>query len=183
MQAENKIAENYAAALMQTADSPKASEKFHEELRHFEQSWEESLELRESLTSPRLGSVRRQALFEEVLKKMGISAEVTNLLKIMLKNRRIHLVPQVAKQVELKLDRLMKRRIATVTSASELSKEEQDKLKDKLKSMTGDQVEITFTTDKDLVGGFVVQLGYDIYDCSIQAQLETLRNQVFAAKL
>jgi len=62
-----------------------------------------------------------------------------------------------------------------VTSAKKLTAAQLTQLKSKLKSETGQAVDIEASVDPELLGGFVVKLGSRLYDASLKTKLEDLR--------
>jgi F-type H+-transporting ATPase subunit delta len=71
-------------------------------------------------------------------------------------------------------------RVATVTSATDLSSVQRSALEAALAAAGGCSVETRYATDPALIGGLVARLGDTVYDGSISRQLARLR-QRFAA--
>jgi len=65
--------------------------------------------------------------------------------------------------------------LATVTSASELSEEQQAALQKKVQAVAEtDKLEINLKIDPDLIGGFVVNVGSKVIDASLAGQVRRL---------
>jgi F-type H+-transporting ATPase subunit delta len=65
--------------------------------------------------------------------------------------------------------------IAYVSSSVELTSSQEEALITKLQAMTGaSQIKLKLTVDKNLIGGFVVQIGSKIIDNSVKGQLRQL---------
>jgi F-type H+-transporting ATPase subunit delta len=65
--------------------------------------------------------------------------------------------------------------LATVTSATALSTEQQQKLTEKVKALAGtNSVEVDINVDATLIGGFVVRLGSQVIDASLLGQVKRL---------
>jgi F-type H+-transporting ATPase subunit delta len=92
------------------------------------------------------------------------------------RNRIIYLESILQVYLELSYDRLSIK-VAEVFSASALSSEQQKTLVDKLRDMTGaKQVKLVLKIDKELIGGFTIQLGSRFIDKSIKGQLNQMAN-------
>ena len=71
-----------------------------------------------------------------------------------------------------------------VTSSVPFTSIQQEALTSKLKKMTGaDQIRLEITTNSNLIGGFVVQVGSKIIDTSIQGQLKQLSSYLGSSAL
>lgn len=72
---------------------------------------------------------------------------------------------------------LQKRR-ATIESATLLSTELRDQLRSDLQKKYGEDLEFEFNVNPELLGGLRVQVGSHVWDGSVRAKLETLRNNL-----
>jgi F-type H+-transporting ATPase subunit delta len=87
--------------------------------------------------------------------------------------------PVIAEKFLQQVYDLAEIKIAKVTSAFPLSEEQSTKISDQLRNSTGaKEIKMVTNVDKTLLGGFQVQIGSNIIDCSIKGQLKEL-----AAKL
>ncbi|MCL2077204.1 MAG: ATP synthase F1 subunit delta [Oscillospiraceae bacterium] len=66
----------------------------------------------------------------------------------------------------------------TVTSAFALSAEQRDKIISKMAQITGNQIELSEKTDKNLIGGVVVDYGGTRIDGSVKNRLESLKREI-----
>jgi F-type H+-transporting ATPase subunit delta len=65
--------------------------------------------------------------------------------------------------------------LAEVTSAVELSAEQTQAITDKVKAMTGaNSVEISATTDPEILGGVIIKVGSQLLDSSLRSQLRRI---------
>jgi len=62
-----------------------------------------------------------------------------------------------------------------VVTAYKLSADLEEKLRLKMEEVTGKQVEMNVERDQSLIGGIVVKVGDTLYDGSILAQLNSIR--------
>ena len=65
-----------------------------------------------------------------------------------------------------------------VTSAFALTKDQRDKIVSKMEKVTGNQVELSEKTDKNLIGGIVVDYGGSRIDASVRTRLESLKKEI-----
>jgi F-type H+-transporting ATPase subunit delta len=65
--------------------------------------------------------------------------------------------------------------IAKVTSSIQLSAEQQQKIAEKLKAITGaKQIKLALKVDPELIGGFTIEVGSKMIDTSIRGQLNKM---------
>ncbi|MDB6065027.1 MAG: F-type H+-transporting ATPase subunit delta [Pedosphaera sp.] len=85
----------------------------------------------------------------------------------------VGILSQLQRLVQIDLDR----RTAKVESAAPLSPQEQAAVQEELGRKYGPGLNISFGQDPALIGGLRIQVGSDVYDGSVQARLENLREQ------
>ena len=72
----------------------------------------------------------------------------------------------------------LKKRQAIVESAAALSPELGDQVRADLQKKYGTDLEFDFRTNPELIGGLRVQVGSHVWDGSVRARLESLRNNL-----
>lgn len=97
-----------------------------------------------------------------------------NLVKLLAENRRLGALEEIAVQFETLKAEAEQTIEAEIVSASEVSKEQQQKIADKLKARLGRDVSLKCTIDESLMGGAVIKAGDMVIDGSISTQLEKL---------
>ena len=77
----------------------------------------------------------------------------------------------------LRLTRLeSERREVTVESAGELDKKERSRVENNLRDQYGSDLNFTYKTNPELVGGMRIRVGNDVWDGSVKARLQRLKN-------
>lgn len=104
----------------------------------------------------------------------NISAEGANFLRLLVENRRLALLPEIAAIYEGLKAEAEARVEATVTSAFELDKAQLELLTQALKRRFGREVRLTAATDPGLVGGVVIRAGDLVIDGSVLGRLADL---------
>ena len=139
-------------------------------------------EVADFLANPAIPFEDRRQRFETALGG-NVPRPVLNLLLLLLRRRRIELVPRVAAEFR----RLVNRRAgiveATATSASPLRPDDVQALRERLERLTGGRVELTLEVDPALLGGVVVRVGDRLIDGSVRGRLERLRSQLAAGAI
>jgi F-type H+-transporting ATPase subunit delta len=104
----------------------------------------------------------------------GKDRKGTNFLKLLLEYRRVAVLPEIAEHFEtLKADAENVVEV-TVTSATAISKKQQDTIGKALRERLGRNVNIETEIDENLIGGAVIKAGDVVIDGSLRARLEGL---------
>ncbi len=106
----------------------------------------------------------------------GGSLHGTNFLKLLLENRRVAVLPEIAEQFDALKARIENKVDVTVTSASPISDEQKATIGKALRERLGRDVSIETEIDEDLIGGAVIRAGDVVIDGSLRSRLEGLAN-------
>jgi F-type H+-transporting ATPase subunit delta len=109
-----------------------------------------------------------------------VSPSVRNLAVLLAERGRVELLPQVADEFARLLSRHRGIVQAVVTSAAPLSKDEIEALRDRIREMSGADVDVRTLVDESLIGGLTIRVGDRLLDASVRGRLERLRDQLVA---
>lgn len=170
------IARPYAEAIYEMA---KDSESFSE--------WEETLSLLASiagdeqmarlLNNPRLEETRKQQLFHQIIGDY-LSESGERLLNTLFTNNRVSFLPDIL-AIYRDLRRSAEGEVhAVLTSAFELSEEQEQDIIERLEKRLGRKVTIEKQVDESLLAGLVIRAGDWVIDGSVRGGLQQLRNRL-----
>jgi F-type H+-transporting ATPase subunit delta len=170
----NTLTTPYAEAFLQVADARDEADQVIEQAKQVLALWAESAELREAMASPVLEVEAKKAALEKLFEGQ-VTPSFLNLLKLLADRNRIGVLDAVLERT-LELYREQRQiALATVTSATALSEEQQTALTHKVQAVAGtDKLEINLKVDPDLIGGFVVKVGSKVIDASLAGQVRRL---------
>jgi len=106
----------------------------------------------------------------------GGSRHGTNFFKLLLENRRVYALPEIADQFDALKAELENTVDAVITSAAPLSAAQQKEMADSLRKRLGREIRVTTEIDEDLIGGAVIRAGDVVIDGSLRARLTGLAN-------
>ncbi len=112
---------------------------------------------------------------------MGIGPQVRNLLAVILEHQRLAEFDEIRGEYRMLADRHAGAVEATITSARTLAPEDRAELELEAAQLAGAKVRASYVEDPALLGGAVVQIGSTIYDGSLRAQLEQLKQRLVNA--
>jgi F-type H+-transporting ATPase subunit delta len=170
----NTITSPYADAFLQISDANGDTEAVIEQARSILSLWHDSSDLREAMASPVLEVEGKKAALTALFGGQ-ISPSFLNLLKLLADRQRIGYLDAVLERL-LELYREQNHiALATVTSATALTQDQQDQISEKAKAVAGtDRVEISLVVDPSLIGGFVLSVGSQVIDASLAGQVRRL---------
>jgi len=121
-------------------------------------------------------SVTKEQLVELFLSICGknLTKEGENLVKLLIENRRLNVLPEIAQQFETLKAEAEKTIEAEVIAAFEVTAEQQKLLQQQLKKRLGREVSLTCSVDESLLGGAVIKAGDTVIDGSTLGQLRKL---------
>jgi F-type H+-transporting ATPase subunit delta len=168
------VTSQYAAALADVALASGQADALRQEVRAFADLAAESADLRNFLASPAIAREAKHGLVEKLVARMGGSTALRNFMFVLVDHDRTTFTGEIAREFETALLARMGIAQASVTSASELSAPQKQRLSAALEGVTEKKIEARYSVDPALVGGLVVRIGSTIYDGSVRAQLDRL---------
>ncbi len=176
------IASRYARALADVTIERNESHRVLTELERFSATLRENPDLVEFFESPVVQVERKRDVLAAVLKGSDLLATTMNFLQLLLENYRLHRLEVMLHSFERELDARAGILSAEVTTARTMGGPEQERLREKLRTATGQEVRLKFATDPEVIGGVVTRIGSTVYDGSIRSQLAQLKQQLARAK-
>ncbi len=166
------LARPYARALFELAQARQALDR-----------WSETLGLLAAIAADKRmqrllagSALSRDDLARLFLDVAGdrIDQPARNLVRLLAENRRLGLLPEIARQFEARKRAAEGRIDAEVVSAYPLSADQAARLARLLQQRLGREVTLQARVDRSLIGGVVLRAGDLVIDASVQGQLARL---------
>ena len=174
------LSERYALALLGLVDDlrgrePGAADRVAADLDRLFALWRDDAGFRAFVADPRLdGAEQKRAAFA-VLQEAGIGAEVRNLVGVLIINRRLSRLPEVAASFGALLAARRGQQVAEVTTAHPLSDTQRAQITARLTEAGYSGVQLRESIDPSLLGGLVLRIGSRLYDNSLKSKLQRLQ--------
>ena len=133
--------------------------------------------LREFADSPKVSAQEVSRLIAGVL---PLPAALQNLLDVVLENRRLPALGEIAAQYRALVDARAGVSRATVYSAFEISAEQLAGIQAALERRFGRRLDAQVVIEPELIGGVRVVVGDEVLDTSVRARLEQMRTVLAA---
>lgn len=108
----------------------------------------------------------------------GLPAEVQNLIRLLSENRRLSVLPEIARLFEEQRVAEQGLRRVQVQSAYPISAADQGALAATLRQHFGAEVELSVVDDPALIGGVIIRADDMVIDGSIRGRLQQLSNEL-----
>ena len=177
MKQSQKIAKNYAQALIELTSSDLNSQEIilaeiktiNESLDKIKNSWE-------FFNSPGISKDEKKDFIKKIFAGK-INEKVLNLLFLLIDNKRFNLIPEIQNQLSKLVNKSNRTIIAEIYSTVDIDGNTLEKLKQSITNTIGhnEKVEVESKIERSLIGGIKVKINDLVYDGSIKGRLENLK--------
>lgn len=172
------VAQRYALALFELARDDAALEGVEADLVAFGGLLDESADLRRLVSSPVFSAEDQERAIGAVTDKAGITGLVGNMARLIARNRRLFVLPDIIRGFRAMLADHRGEITADVTSAHALSDAQTTALKAAMKGSLGKDVTIESRVDPAILGGLIVKVGSRMVDSSIRTKLNIMKSRL-----
>ena len=173
-----RFARPYARAIMDAAGSPQKANELRGELMRFESALRGSTELRELYLNPAIEEAKKIEITNALARKMKMSDLAMKALEVLVRFHRINDIDAILAALAAYVNRELGVAVAEVRSAKSLGADEIQQLAETLSKKVGRRVELDIKTDPQLLGGFVVKIGSEIWDASVIGKINKFRESL-----
>jgi F-type H+-transporting ATPase subunit delta len=152
-----------------------------QQMRDFAETLAGSGELREFLMNPSLETSQKLKVLDAIAGRIGMFPKARNFLAVILEHQRLGDLDEILAEYGELADEHAGATEAVVTSARGLNADDRAELEGQISKLAGAQVRASYAEDPALLGGVVVQIGSTIYDGSVRAQLQQLKQRLVNA--
>lgn len=174
--ADYKVSYRYAVSLLESAEEKNNLDNVAVDIVLLIDTLEGNKKLQLVLESPVIKPDVKSKIFHEIFDDK-FNSETLEFIDFVIKKKRENLLYSIARRFLALRDEKLGIANAEVNTAFELSDDQKNSLKEKLENILNKKVRLAFSTDKNLIGGFVAKVDDTVYDASIRQQLKLLKKQ------
>jgi F-type H+-transporting ATPase subunit delta len=152
-----------------------------QQLNDFNDALAESRALREVLANPAIPSDEKLKVLDSISARVNMLPQVRNFLAVIMDNQRLSELNEIVAEYHAVVDEQSGMAEAEITSAHPLNDQDRAELESQVAKLAGGRVRTTYRQDETLLGGAVVRIGSTVYDGSIRAQLQQLKQKLVSA--
>lgn len=170
-----RFARPYARAIMDITGSPASANDLRRELEQFDAQRRKSTDLQELYANPGIENDVKLKVTQQIASRAGLSELAVKVLDVLMRNHRINDLGAINDALAAYVNEALQIAVADVRTAHELNDDEQNQLRQTLEKKLGKKVELRLATDPALLGGFVAQVGSEIWDASVAGKINKFR--------
>jgi len=175
--ADIRAASRYVKSLLGLAVEQNALEQVHADMQLFSKVCEENRQFELLLRNPIIKHDKKKAILEKLFKGK-VNALTMAIFDIITKKNREPLLPAIAREFHNAYNTYKGIGTATVTTAFPIDAKLKAEFEQIVKGLSDKkQVELKTEVDKDMIGGFVLEVGDKQIDASIKNKLKALKVQ------
>lgn len=175
-------APRYARAFADVAESARLDvSAAQQQLRDFADTLATSSELREFLENPSVEMGTKLKVLDALATRIQMLPQVRNFVAVILEHQRLAELNEILNEFNEVIDRNSGAVEARVTSAHPMNQQDREQMESQIAKLAGARVRATYSEDPSLLGGAVVEIGSTVYDGSIRAQLQQLKQRLVNA--
>jgi len=140
-----------------------------------------SRELREVLMNPSIATEQKLKVLDAIAARIGMFPQVRNFIAVIMDHQRLHELAEILTEYHAVADEQSHMAEAEITSARPLNDQDRAELEAQVAKLAGGRVRATYHQDATLLGGAVVRIGSTVYDGSIRAQFQQLKQKLVNA--
>lgn len=171
-----RAALRYAKASLNLAKEKGLQDKVNEDMILIRDTIAENHDLEVMLKSPVIKSEVKSKALDKIFSKK-VNSITMGVINLLIENKRLNLLPLVAKEFIVIYDFLQGVEVAQVTTAVPLTKALEEKLLKRINESVDSEVTLKNVVDPSIIGGFVLRIGDKEYDSSVAYRLEDLLSQ------
>jgi F-type H+-transporting ATPase subunit delta len=163
-------------ALIQSAKDEGKLEKVTADLEAFFKINHDQEQVKNILASPVYDMVEKKAIADDIGERTGFDKLTINFIALVIELGKFKALLKSEEPFLSKLRKASGKVRAEVTTASNPSESDLNRIKGALKELTKKDVEVIIKIDPSIIGGIIAKVEDKVFDGSIKNQLERIRN-------
>lgn len=173
--ADSRVASRYVKSLLSLAVEQKSLEVVHNDMQMFDRACRTSREFASMLKNPIISHEKKKDILEALFKGK-VNPLTLSIINILTKKNRESLLPAIAHEFHNAYNEYKGIEKATVTTTIAVDKKLRGEIETLVKKLsTRKEVELEERIDKDLIGGFILNVGDRQIDASVRSKLKSLK--------
>ena len=171
-----RAALRYAKAILDLAKDKNLAKEVNDDMILIRDTIEQNSDLGVMVKSPIIKSGVKKSILKDIFKKK-VNAITMGAIDLLIENKRLNLLPLVAKEYIVIYDFMKGIEVAHITTAVPLTKSLEEAMLKRVHETVDNEVSLVNVVDPSIIGGFVLRIGDKQYDSSVATRLGDLLSQ------
>jgi len=173
----HRAAKRYAKSLIELAMEQDCLELVYDDMQLFSTVIRENRLFAVMLKNPIVNHDKKRnvihALFDKRMNKLSLLA-----FDLITRKNREHILAEIANEFQVQYNEIKGLQVAEITTTMNLDEGMRKKFNDLVKEISGKEAKLDEIVDKNIVGGFVLNIGDKRLDQSIKSQLNSIKREL-----
>tara|TARA_Y100000590_G_scaffold352793_1_gene405527 strand:- start:328 stop:885 length:558 start_codon:yes stop_codon:yes gene_type:complete len=174
----NSTSNSYALALYELSKENSDLERVENEAKGIQDLLNKSSEFKEMVLNPTVTKEDKKKVIFTIAEKNQFSKTFTKFLGFAAFKNRLFFLNKIIESFLNLISNSKGELKANLISSKELSKQEQEKIKNELSENFKSPLKINYKYNPDLIGGLIIQVGSVMVDTSIKTKLKKLKQEM-----
>jgi len=171
-----KLSNRYAKALFDFANEQGCMEQVYQDLKMVQETLRGNSELRLVLNSPVIAPLKKHAIFASIFQQ-NIQETTFTFLDVIIKKKREPMLDGICAEFVNCYNEMHKIKVATLTTAQEMSPELIEKIRQILMDKTQCSIEIKQVVKPNILGGIRIKMDDFYFDASVISKINKLKQE------
>lgn len=177
-----KAALIYAQSLYEGASEHDCLEACHKNALDLKSFAQNNADILQKINNPLYSATQKTTITDILSKNFQLNKVMLNCLDIVAQNRKWPLLEEIMKQFTMLYNNNKGIAEVDVTTAVDLSAEQDNLLKNKLSAIFGKKIIVNYIKDENIIGGLIIKNGSQFIDISVKNKLNVLEKYMKGTK-
>ena len=172
------LAKRYAKAFFESQPSLEKVIQTHKELEALVSLYETSHHLQVFFLSPNFIPQEKIAFINQAGHREGWQEATVRFLKLLIEKNRFRSIKDLTQALGNMIDEAQGKQRVTIKTARPLSHGEKDRIRNRMMSISSQEMEVQVEVAPGVIGGIYIQVGSKVFDGTIKGRLEALTGRL-----
>jgi F-type H+-transporting ATPase subunit delta len=169
----SKVAKRYAQGLLDFTNESGQTATVFSEMKDVVKLMSQSVDLNKFFLTPYIDAKKKTEVANEIFKGLSLSSQ--NLIRLVIKQGRENQLKNIAQEFINKVEDINGVQRITLTTATELSKENIDQILKSTNLVNGSNFDLKVNVNPKLLGGYILRVGDQQIDASVKNKLNQVK--------
>jgi F-type H+-transporting ATPase subunit delta len=169
----SKVAKRYAQGLLDFTNESGQTATVFSEMKDVVKLMSQSVDLNKFFLTPYIDAKKKTEVADEIFKGLSLSSQ--NLIRLVIKQGRENQLKNIAQEFINKVEDINGVQRITLTTATELSKENIDQILKSTNLVNGSNFDLKVNVNPKLLGGYILRVGDQQIDASVKNKLNQVK--------